>query len=168
MTTTDQRRALALRIAKTIQRDPASIVASLRARLGTSFRFNRSQKRDDHGRWTDGGPSVPNMPNGPSYGGGGSSGEYDDEDIFIEEPKGPPHFKPGMPSKHVDELDRQAREALHPKGKPFDSGLTKQEKDDIAEFTRLDIKLNNSYLTAEESDRYDELRRKVEGPDISN
>jgi hypothetical protein len=41
-------------------------------------------------------------------------GEYDDEDIFVDEPKGPSHFKPGMPSKHVDELKRQEREALHP------------------------------------------------------
>jgi hypothetical protein len=71
LTTLDQRRALALRIAKTIGRDPASIVAALRSRLDTSFKFNPRQRRDDHGRWSDGGPSVPNMPSGPNFGGGG-------------------------------------------------------------------------------------------------
>jgi hypothetical protein len=73
LTTLDQRRALALRIAKTIGRDPASVVAALRSRLDTSFKFNPRQRRDDHGRWTDGGPSVPNMPSGPNFGGGGGS-----------------------------------------------------------------------------------------------
>jgi hypothetical protein len=75
LTTLDQRRALALRIAKTIGRDPASVVAALRSRLDTSFKFNPHQKRDSHGRWTEGGPSVPNMPSGPNFGGGGHEGE---------------------------------------------------------------------------------------------
>jgi hypothetical protein len=282
LTTLDQRRALALRIAKTIQRDPASIVASLRARLDT-FKYDPGQDRDSHGRWTDepgGGlgklikkavskfspsdqeeydklekklgttghlrgkeaerhnalrkkihgspsPSYDTEDEGPTRGDNearhrellsrlegdeGLSGEEMNElkslDILsldhmtksdwakldtgdkarIYEALGDPsrsgddeiedlwrkvtefdapaesHFKPGMPSKHVDELERQEREALHPpKNKPFDAGLTKQEKADIAEYLRLERKLEESFLTDAENIRHNELRRKVEG-----
>lgn len=71
MTTLDQRRALALRIAKTIGRDPASIVAALRSRLD-SYKFNPREKRDTHGRWSKGGPSLPDLPDLPKGKGSGS------------------------------------------------------------------------------------------------
>lgn len=49
MTTLEQRRALALRIAKTVGRDPASLVAALRSRLA----FHGHHNQESHGNWAD-------------------------------------------------------------------------------------------------------------------
>jgi hypothetical protein len=237
LTTLDQRRALALRIAKTIGRDPASIVASLRSRLDTSFKFNPRQRRDDQGRWTDGGPSVPNMPSGKVFGGGGHDyakggkqqtirykvgdgpeksitgrvvrerpdsisvvkrGHPDsateiiqkkhivhdevkpragtfignvpethknarphgdsgppDEDIFVPEPTGEPHFKPGMKSKHVDEMNRQEQEALHP------------SKTKIADYAKTQAKAREDRGLEPEDDRYDTSSSLLKGADMT-
>jgi hypothetical protein len=51
MTTQDQRRKMALRIAQTIGRDTQSRVTALQVRVD-AFKFNPAQQRDRNGRWT--------------------------------------------------------------------------------------------------------------------
>lgn len=266
MTTLDQRRALALRIAKTIQRDPASIVASLRARLDeTAFDFRKGQPRDYHGRWTDkpggGGGFIKKIAgkfapseqeefdklekklkttghlqgkeatrhnalrdkihgkspvshdegdDGPTHadnlarerelqrrleGDEGlsgkeaeelaslqrlNSGQFDEGDDYdnpydgMEDfvPSKTPFYEQGK-SKTMEKLEREEESVLHsnkPYNRETDSGLTKQELADIDEYTRLMQKLEESYLTDAEADRYDELRLKIdhEGPNYDD
>jgi len=275
LTTLDQRRALALRIAKTIQRDPASIVASLRSRLDT-FKYDEHQKRDDHGRWTDEhgvsrkiselsadtlrtvgklagakmGEKVPKNNRGErilktndgklqdlvddglkpgdkyietsgphhaerkTYTGDGSGGgglgkfikkaigkqsEQEEYDKLENKLATTGHLRGKEAERHGalrkklhgespvshDEFDdgptradNEARQRQLERQFEGDEGLSGAEHDelkglqslakdvsdsDVAEFKRLDDKLDNSYLTETESARHDELRRKVQG-----
>lgn len=200
MTTLDQRRALALRIAKTIQRDPASIVASLRARLDTTaFDFNERQPRDDHGRWTDkpGSGLGKLIKKAVSRFSPSEQEEYDKLESklgktghlrgkeaerhnalrkklhgspspsYDTEDEGPTHAD-NVARQHQLERQFESDEGLSSAEHDELKGLQSLAKDasdsDIAEFKRLENKLDNSYLTDAENARHNELRRKIEGP----
>jgi hypothetical protein len=200
LTTLDQRRALALRIAKTIQRDPASIVASLRARLDTTaFDFNKRQPRDDHGRWTDkpGSGLGKLIKKAVSRFSPSDQEEYDKLESklgktghlrgkeaerhnalrkklhgspspsYDTEDEGPTHAD-NVARQHQLERQFESDEGLSSAEHDELKGLQSLAKDasdsDIAEFKRLENKLDNSYLTDAENARHNELRRKIEGP----
>lgn len=114
MLSVQTRRAIVARIATSVGRDRASRLTAVLARVEAA-KFNPRQQRDDHGRWADGGPNVPNMPSGPSYGGGdakgkGSGSRYAESQRRMEEgmtpsneglmggPLTPP--KPILPGQH--------------------------------------------------------------------